>query len=364
MSAQCQNCGGKSQVFLCSRCITTLQTALADLPWWLSRLTESAIGQVRMGDGGRPSQRREPFKGDDEALAKCKCGHPEHEDRACEAVDREVIGQEAIDGMEGLTRPVVAEHPCVCVNYRPAADQATMRVQLLAAGRVNARAADLYDEIRTTLSTWVRDVCETHGIEAPALRTATGTARWLTERVSAIAAGEGAAECLRDVQTAIERTERMANRPVRRVWLGDCPHYHDRTEQTCGVSLWAPEDAIEVRCHRCRTVHDPQRLKLLLFNDLERAKVPWERILKANKSQPEDRQVPERTLQSWRKPGKNGDPPRLKIRGYRRPNGRIVNNRHSDEDVPLFMWPDVRKLREEKPQKKPTGSAAHRRVAG
>lgn len=37
--------------------------------------------------------------------------------------------------------------------------------------------------------------------------------------------------------------------------------------------------------------------------------------------------------------------------------------KHTEDDEPLYLWSDVRKLRERKPQKATTGGAAHKRVA-
>jgi hypothetical protein len=80
---QCQVCERKSDLFLCASCTNKLRDALNELPGWLTHLREASVGQVRLGDGGRGSTRREPFHGDDEALTACACGHPEHFDRAC-----------------------------------------------------------------------------------------------------------------------------------------------------------------------------------------------------------------------------------------------------------------------------------------
>ena len=56
---ECRRCGAKAQLFLCPRCTTTLQRTLDDLPWWLNRLTEAAVGQTRMSDNaGRKSAAR------------------------------------------------------------------------------------------------------------------------------------------------------------------------------------------------------------------------------------------------------------------------------------------------------------------
>ena len=71
----CTRCGAKANnSFLCRNCVTTAQTTLADLPWWLNRLTEAAVGQTRMTDNaGRKSARRKDLDGDAELAAHGAC---------------------------------------------------------------------------------------------------------------------------------------------------------------------------------------------------------------------------------------------------------------------------------------------------
>lgn len=303
----CQACARKSDLWLCGQCQAKLRAELEALPWWLARLAEAAVGQVKLGDGGRGGTRSEPFAGDDEAML-------------------------------------------------PEGDRAAMQRRFLAAGRVNARASALVDEIGNVLGVTIRDLCETRGVECPTISSPARMALWLAGSVSALAASEGAGESYSELCGLSGRIVKVINRPERRVWLGECPTWHEPSRRACGLPLFAKEDAIEVRCQRCGAVHPCDRIRLLTWNDLERTKVPWVNILRANKSQPEDRQVPERTLQSWRSSG------RLQPRAYRRAStGREVINRHSADDEPLYLWPDVRKLRDAKPQKVATGAAARKR---
>ncbi len=184
-------------------------------------------------------------------------------------------------------------------------------------------------------------------------------AQWLYGNVHALACDESAGHWRAEVDTLVRSIVSVIDRPTRRTWLGDCPTWNENTRTVCGVTLWAPEDGVEVTCPRCRQAHNCNRLRLLQFSDLERTKVTWERILKANKSQPPDRQIPERTLRSWRN-NTDDQPPRLRVRGYQRPDGSRGIHRRSDEDIELYLWPDVRKLRDERPQKSKTGAAARR----
>lgn len=50
---ECLCCARKTDLFLCSSCQGELRRQLADLPWWMERLAESALGQTKLGDGGR-----------------------------------------------------------------------------------------------------------------------------------------------------------------------------------------------------------------------------------------------------------------------------------------------------------------------
>jgi hypothetical protein len=314
--SQCQICSAPTDIALCARHVTDLSATLTAIPQWIDNLLDVALRQTRLGGPGKRA------KGDE---------------------------------MPSLFAP----------------DTTTAKGETRSTKQ--AQASILVEQIRNDVITWHRHMCEARGITwvswcfigplrpgqrrepgRPSIETA---ALWLAENAHAIACDEAAGECFTTFEQHAKAAERVVDLPTRRTWLGQCPTWNERSRTACGVTLWAPEDAIEVRCHQCRGTHKCDRLKLLLFNDLEREKVPWEKILRANKSQPQDRQVPERTLQSWRSTGK------LKAHGFRRPNGRVVINRHSEDDEPLYLWPDVRKLRDAKPQKKVTGAAARQRVA-
>jgi hypothetical protein len=98
-------------------------------------------------------------------------------------------------------------------------------------------------------------------------------------------------------------------------------------------------------------------------------------ILQHNRHVPEEYQINERTLRRWRKPGKKGEPPRLKNDGYLRPcscghsradhaqgcrkcsgcrgfDGREVINRHTEADEPLYRWAEVKRIRAERSAQK------------
>ena len=332
----CLSCSAPATLFICSRCIDELRAELVSL--------------IR-GDqaAGRPTPGLLDSLGDVALKRTCLGGASGHRKRGDE-----------------LPAPFEPD---------------TERGRLTAQGR----AEELLAKARNTLTTIVRDACESRGVQFQPPRTVgaafhgpllpgwrrlssgyqprlTELARWLSDNVHTLACDESAGQWRAEVGDLVRSIVNVIDRPTRRTWLGECPTWNEGTRMVCGVSLWAPEDSVEVTCPRCRQEHNCNRLRLLQFNDLERTKVPWERILQANKSQPPDRQVPERTLRSWRL-GSDEQLPRLRVRGYQRPDGSRGIARHSEEDVELYLWPDVRRLRDERPQKGKTGAAA-RRVAG
>lgn len=323
MTAQCQSCAAPSpNAFLCKRCTADLRQLLADLPWWLERLAEAAVGQVRFGSDGRSSVRQ----GDE--LSKYIDPRPEKNDQGM------LTGR--TEGQRRLDRDVT--------------DPKLIR-RLLAAGGVNADASARFDAIQNTLSTWVRDAFESRGLDLPpSVRAGRRTgvigcvrmAVWLRNNLGALTASEDAGRFLAEMRNATSDIERAVNRPIPWKWLGPCPTWMESRRATCGHELKARADAIEVVCRGCRATHNCNRLQLLLVNDLERSKVTIKRILELNRVLPEEYRIPERTLRRWRTDEK------LRPKGYvRASDGRQVITRHSDDDEPLYLWSDVRKLRVE-----------------
>lgn len=342
---KCQACDGRATVFLCGTCTSKLRELLNDMPWWLEVLSDAAVGHVKLGDGGggRTTARREPFKGEDGVLPDCTCGHREHLGRSC-----------------------FDDQTCLCDDYQPAMSQAKMRAQFLAAGGVNARASMRLDKVRNSLTTTVRHLGETRGITfvrpkfiGPLLpghvrlaNTIPAISKFLADNVNAIACDETAGECLGELQDHVAEIEKLINRPVPMQDLGNCPTWNEHTRRVCGTELRCREGIVQVTCPNCRKTYNAAWLQLMRIDELNHRPVPWERILKANRACPEGFQVLERTLRRWRKNGPNGEPPKIKIRGYRRPDGSRMINRHSEDDEPLYLWSDVTKARSEKPERK------------
>lgn len=350
--SQCLACTAPAELYLCPRCVTELRAMLESLHTreidgrkrlgLLEYLRDEAIGRRNRSDNGR-HVRSEPYRLDG--------------DRLLASLVEEFPDERVVDLDEARQQ-----------RYRAAQRRA------LAAGKVNARAAELLTAVNSTLGTWARHIAESRGVEFRPLRT-TGpafigplppgwrriprgytaklgeAAEWLAYNVHSIALDEAAGQIFAEIETNVRAIEKVINPPVPRKYLGPCPTWNERTRQACKFELWAAGEAIEVTCPRCRRTHTCNRLQLLLVNDLDRAKVTVERILELNRVLPEEYRIPERTLRRWRKPGPKGEPPRLKPRGWLRPDGSHGIHRRSDDDRPLYLWSDVRKLRSESAKK-------------
>lgn len=303
MSNPCQACGARANLFLCTACTSQLRDALASL--------------VTGPGPGRTAGLLEDL--DDVRLRRTKLavssGHRQRGD--------EQPGPFEPDTTEGRRTK-------------------------------QGEAAILLDALRNGLTTIVRDLCETRGVTVTVSDNTAHMAAWLAQHANAIAADPSAGHVHNEIHTYVRRIHRCIDRPARRIWLGPCPTWDEDTRRACGTDLRAPEDAIEVYCRTCRTTHNTNRLKLLQQNDLDRELLTWDRVLNANRYQPDDYRIPERTLRVWRKTGK------LKPRGWLRPNGRHGGTQHGTDDQPLYRWSDIRRLRAERPHHGATGAAARK----
>jgi hypothetical protein len=327
---------------ICRDCEHYIRNLLELRPWWLSRLTETALGQVRMSsNGGRRSAPRAGIDGDKPAAAyietmpgcRCKCD--------CE--------------------PAECEHECQCdpEKARRRRERAAM-AHALAGGRVNARASELLAEQADALQFWCRELCEARGLPYIPLRfrgrqfigplqthevrrakpTTLGAdhAIWLSEHFGAIRASEHIGDILADIERQQDEIETAVNRPIRWRFVGECPTYSDEKRTICGVELRAPEDHIEVTCPKCRTMYNINRLQVAFRAEFERRPQPWREVLSFNADSPPEFQIALSTLKRWRKDGE------LPVRGWLRPDGNRGIARHGDDDVPLYLWSDVQQL--------------------
>jgi hypothetical protein len=311
---ECQRCGAKAQLFLCVKCEAQIQDLLNELPWWLDRLTEAAVGQTRMGDNaGRKSARRRDLDGEAE-LASCIELLPNEDD-----LDK----------------------------ARKAREKAAL-AHALAAGGVNAKASELLGEIADSLRYWIKVLCDARGCtyirhtSPRAFSLGSSEAMWMAANIGAIAASEDAIDIATDIETHHDDIVRVVNRPVRVVYLGRCPTWIDRDNRACGVSLRTPDDSIEVYCPRCRRTHNCHRLLLERMDEAERTQLTFEQVLRVNLDQPPDWQISPRTLRHWRA------------------SGMLRAQAHDADGVALYAWGDVKRLQLRKPQKAMTGAAARK----
>jgi len=325
---ECRSCGAKAHnAFLCTGCSNKLRKTLAQLPWWLHRLTETAIGQTRMSDNqGRKSAARRDLDGDAE-LASCIELLPAKEEDLAKA--------------RRLREKAALAHA-------------------LATGGINARASELLAEISDSLGYWCRVLCESRGVTVPALPAGSALgaslAAWLAINTNAIALSEDAADIAGDIETHLEDIVKVVNRPLRIWFLGNCETWDDKRNTACGADLRAPEGSVEIYCNRCHVTHSVNRLFLARVDEAERQVVPFKELLRVNKSMPTDYQIAPRTLQYWRTCGL------LRPHQWERLDGRRGLTQHDAADTPLYSWADVKRLAQRKPQTAPTGAAAHRKA--
>jgi hypothetical protein len=290
---ECTRCGAKANnSFLCRNCVTTAQTTLADLPWWLNRLTETAVGQTRMTDNaGRKSARRKDLDGDTD-LAACIELLPKADD---------------LDKARRARQDAALSHA-------------------LATGGVNARASQLLATIADSLNYWCRVLCEIRGLDytpSPLPHTlGANHARWLRVNIGAIATYDDAADIVGDIEGHLEDIVKVVNRPIRWWNLGECPGWRD--DKPCQTELRVPEGSEEALCRRCHTRHTVQLLLLARKAEAETNPMTRRQLTRYNRELPPEFQVPPRTLQHWLD------------------TGRLCPC--SEAEDPLYSWVDVRLL--------------------
>ena len=203
------------------------------------------------------------------------------------------------------------------------------------------KAARLLTSARNTLSTTIRDLCETRGVECPEIPDVGDMALWLAGNIHAIACDESAGKVRAEVDSLVRSIKTVVDKPIAIQRLGYCPTELDG--QQCRTLLSAREDAIEVYCPKCHTTRSCDRMRAITAAEARRTYITWDQVLEANREfgalEGRERRINERTLQNWRATGA------LKPRGYLRPSGRRGNHRRSEEDEPLYSWPDVEELR-------------------
>jgi hypothetical protein len=173
--------------------------------------------------------------------------------------------------------------------------------------------------------------------------TAPQMATWLATNTSAIAADESAGLYFSEIQNAITSIEQAINRPIPDRFLGPCPSLlsDNYGERICNVELTAARADDAVQCPSCKTTHRVGELHEQQMRNTDVMSFTlsqlYRMILPINREY-----VPLRTLQHWVT------------------RGRLVPTGYDADGEPRFLLADVRELRDRKPQKVATGSAAHK----
>jgi len=218
--------------------------------------------------------------------------------------------------------------------------------------RYNPRAAALHQECFEALRMWARHIARINQ-HVLTWRTSIGYATYLANNTDLLAKDEDAGEAHKRFNTLARRIEHTINRPIPPKLIGPCPTF-DENGNRCSirqpnnrktrVALYARRDATHVVCPQCKKRHDVRDVEQKAIIDREKLRFDASEILNLMASINEP--LSERTWRDWRAKG------RIKIRGYRRPDGSKGLTRHNDDDEPLYRLADVRRLRAKQPKRK------------
>jgi hypothetical protein len=305
MSNDCQSCSAPAELFICNRCIEELK---ADL-------TKLAHGPVVLG---RPTAGLLDNLNDVVTRQTCLGGSSGHRKRG--------------DEMPDLFEP----H-----NEKSSPEKVKLTRQ--------GQAAELAVAARNSLTTIVRDVCETRGVPVSPVNNVAACASWLAEHVHALACGESAGIRKAEIGTLVRKIERVIDRPPAPKFCGQCDKMND-DRKMCGFMLSARHDAIEVTCPTCRTTHNVDALRERWLSVIDYQIVAREEII-GNQRTPNPELYDTGIMGlleefvHWQSFNRWVREHHLKPVRYQRPNGRRGFFRHGPEDVPEYRVGDVRGVR-------------------
>ena len=205
---------------------------------------------------------------------------------------------------------------------------------------INIGAMETARNIHGQLSTLVRDLCESRGMEVPAKAWTTDImAGWLQVNLQAITCSEGAGEIYDEIRTTTDAILAAINRSSR-MWCGPCTtvvaHDPSGADIECGIDLYADRENLAemIQCPKCKIYTDPrsQLLTTIKRGDL----LPEAKLLEIMDSLGE--KVTRYRLLDWVKAGS------LRPRGYFH-HGRIVPEQIHPNDARMFSLSQARQLR-------------------
>lgn len=340
---QCQSCTAPAELWICAQCVTSLKADLETLAKGPLVTSESGIERRTQG-----------------LLADLE----------------DVVTRQTQMGTSGGHRKRGDE---LCDPFEPdAADSTAEKVKRTRQGQ----ASDLLREARNTLTTIVRDLCETRGVDIsrtfrvvnrtfigplpPGWRRASGDwrpappelANWLAVHVHSLACDESAGIWKLEVDGLVRKIEKVIDRPPAPRFCGQCDTKIDR--KICGLMLYARREAIEVTCPNpaCRTTHNIEALYNRWRNAIDYQIVSRDEMIGNQRAaNPElhntgimgalDEEVRWQTFNRWIRDG------HLRPVRYLRPNGRRGFFRHGPEDEPEYRVGDVRRVRRKMAQSNP-----------
>lgn len=366
---KCKRCDRATELFVCKACVGELRDRLRALPWWLDRLTETAVGQARLSPSGRGG-RRPVLHGDDSLVSHVE-PFPRDKDSEPTEKDHQERHQAAL-------------------------------WHALALGRANGHASEELDRIGNALSTTIRDMCEHRGLELPEFRTrptlapvndpepaqayvpdattialpdacarcyvalptsATGTlcddcdgapelrapepavdnlratytgkrhedtlpvttlarmAKWLYRHAGDVALQENAAEVCDEIERVFRSATRVVNRPPEPTTIGPCVTdpapdevlkaraERGDTDTVCGYALTVRPPNIDVECPQCGLVYVAAEVLEYNLAGLDDRNVTVRELVDVVLPRLNEH-VPRRTLERWIQNGQ------VSVRGY------------------------------------------------
>lgn len=143
-------------------------------------------------------------------------------------------------------------------------------------------AADVAYDLHGALTSWVDEVCTQRQLLHPGMARSADSAKWLWQHVIDLALTPNAEVALDEIRDAVQRAERIIDRPQGRVYVGPCGEEQDAGR--CGADLYAVIDKPVVKCKECGAVHPvgerrralQEEVRNLLGTAAEIAKLlPW-----------------------------------------------------------------------------------------